>query len=339
MINTDNISRQLLLKKSSLPVPTSEYIVTVTGEVPGDRLGVTNSHEHLYCDISVSSGKKDNILHDISLIVRELEYFREVGGQSIIELTPLDLGRDPAKLKVISEMSGVQIISGIAFYNPNTYPEWIFGATIDQISDYFVREIDEGTDGIRAGLIGELGSHNETEPNASGYKLQEMEIRVFQAAARAQRRTGVAISTHACLGRPGHAQLEVLERAGADIEKVVIGHCDAHWHQDMEKDMEYYLPILERGAYCGFDMIGWKELMPDTIRAERVATLIELGYAEKLLLGTDTCRLSQLRKNGGRGFDFLWSSFLPRLYKRGVTHSQIQTMLVKAPRTLLARSL
>ena len=317
----------------------TDYIVTVTGEIPAGQLGVTSAHEHLYCDISVSSGNKDNILNDVTLIVRELEYYRKAGGKSIIELTPVDLGRDPIRLKAISEGSGVQLISGIAFYDQNTYPDWVRRAAVDQIADYFVHELEEGTDGVRAALSGELGSHNEPKPNASGYKLQELETLVFRAAARAQRRTGVPISTHASLGRAGHAQLEVLEHSGADIEKVVIGHCDAHWHKDMEKDMEYYLPILERGAYCGFDLIGWKEWMPDDIRAERVAALIELGYERQLLLGTDTCRLSQLHENGGRGFDFLQTSFLPRLYELGVTHSQIQAMLVESPRRLFARSL
>jgi phosphotriesterase-related protein len=315
----------------------TDYIITVTGEIPADQLGVTSAHEHLVCDISVSSGKKDNILSDVSLSARELGYFREAGGQSILELTPADLARDPVKLKAISEDSGVQLVSGIALYDQKTCPDWVRQATVDQIADYFVRGIEEGTDGIRAGLIGELASHNESQPNASGYKLQEFETLVFRAAARAQRRTGVAISTHACLGRGGHAQLEVLEQAGADLEKVVIGHCDTHWHEDPEEDMEYYLPILERGAYCGFDLIGWKEWMPDEIRAERIAALIELGYERQLLLGTDTCRLSQLHENGGRGFDFLWTSFLPRLRELGVAHSQIETMLVEAPRTLLAR--
>ncbi len=317
---------------------TTEYIVTVTGDIPADQLGMTSAHEHLVCDISVSSGKKDHPLSDVSLIALELGYFREAGGQSIIELTPSDLGRDPVKLKAISEDSGVQIVSGIAFYDQKTCSDWVRQATVDQIADYFVRGIEEGTGGIRAGLIGELASHNESQPNASKYKLQAFETLVFQAAARAQRRTGVAISTHACLGRAGHAQLEVLEQAGADIEKVVIGHCDTHWHEDPEKDMGYYLPILERGATCGFDLIGWKEWMPGEIRAERIAALIELGYERQLLLGTDTCRLSQLHENGGRGFDFLWTSFLPRLRELGVVPSQIQSMLVEAPRTLLARA-
>ncbi len=318
---------------------TNEYIVTVMGEIPVCNLGVTSAHEHLYCDISVSSGNIDNIINDVSLIARELEYFSKAGGQSIVELTAVDIGRNPAKLKAISEASGVQIISGIAIYDEKGCPAWLQHARLNQITDYFVSELEEGTDGIRAGLIGEIASHNEARPNASGYRLNEFETLVFQAAARAQRRTGAAISTHASLGRAGHAQLTALDQAGADIEKVVIGHCDTHWHENPEKDLDYYLPILKRGAYCGFDLIGWNEMMPDDIRAERIAALIELGYVKQILLGTDTCRLSQLHENGGRGLDYLISSFLPRLYKLGVTQSQIHTMLAEAPGTLLARGL
>src|SRR5206468_435624 len=113
--------------------------------------------------------------------------------------------------------------SGMAFYDESTYPEWLRTASVDQIADYLVRQIEEGSEGVRAGLIGELASHNEPAPNVSGYQLHEPENRVFVAAAKAQKRTGVAISTHASLGRGGHAQLNVLERAGADLARVVIG--------------------------------------------------------------------------------------------------------------------
>ena len=130
--------------------------------------------------------------------------------------------------------------------------------------------------------------------------------------------------------------MAVLERAGADLGRVAIGHCDAHWHADPDRDLDYYLPILERGAFCSFDLIGWSELTPDEIRAERIAALVRLGYARQIVLGSDTCRRSQLRANGGRGLDFLWTSFLPRLAALGVTESDIGSMLVDAPRRLLA---
>ena len=130
--------------------------------------------------------------------------------------------------------------------------------------------------------------------------------------------------------------MAVLEQAGADLSRVAIGHCDAHWYANPDRDLDYYLPILERGAFCSFDLIGWTELAPDVIRAERIAALVRLGYARQIVLGSDTCRRSQLRANGGRGLDFLWTGFLPRLRELGVAESDIGAMLVDAPRRLLA---
>lgn len=308
----------------------SSRIVTVCGEVGAADLGPTLAHEHLYCDVSVTSGREDNILTDTGAIGRELEAFRAAGGTTIVEMTPEGLGRDPEQLRHISAATGVQIISGIAFYTEETYPMWARTATVGQLADFFVQQLQEGVNGVRAGVIGELGSHNETDPRPADYRLHELESRAFAAAALAQQRAGATISTHASLGRPGHAQLDLLERSGADLTRVIIGHCDAHC-LDLEQDLAYYLPILERGAYCQFDLIGWEELASDAIRAERIAALVGMGYESQIMLATDTCRKSQLKINGGRGLDYLWMYFLPLLRREGVADSSIRTMLVDAP--------
>ena len=84
-------------------------IMTVTGEIPGSMLQVTLAHEHLYCDISLQSGKADNKVMDVPLVTAELAYFRTAGGSSIIETTPEGIGRNSSKLRTISEHSGVHI--------------------------------------------------------------------------------------------------------------------------------------------------------------------------------------------------------------------------------------
>ena len=312
-------------------------IVTVTGEIRPEQLGPALCHEHLHCDVSIVSGRADNRLIAPQLMPQEMARFAAAGGRAIVEVTPEGIGRDAASLAEISRASGVTIVSGIAFYVQETYPAWVASAAADKIADYFVMHLDRGVGGVRAGLIGEVASHNETAPNARGYRLEPLERRVFEAAALAQQQTGACISTHASLGRAGHAQLDVLEAAGADLSKVVIGHCDAHWHADAVLDFEYYLPILERGAYCQFDLVGWEELGPDEIRAERIAELVERGHQSQILLGTDTCRLSQLHANGGRGYDFVWTSFLRRLRCAGVSAAAIEAMLVDNPRRVLER--
>jgi phosphotriesterase-related protein len=310
-------------------------IMTVTGPIPPSALGPTLAHEHLYCDLSAHSGRSDNDVTDIAVMIGEMAPFRAAGGRTIIEVTCEGIGRDPVKLRELSESSGVQVVSGVALYDYGTWPDWARQADAGKIADFFAAEIEEGRDGVRAGVIGEIASHNATEPDPRAYELNEHEHRLFQAAAWAQRRTGAGIITHAALGRGGHAQLDALEQAGAQLTRAAIGHCDAHWHADIENDMAYYLPVLSRGAFCAFDLIGWTELMSDELRAERVAALARMGYAGQLLLSTDTCRRSQLRANGGRGFDYVFTSFLPRLRQCGVTEAQIRSMTVDAPRKLL----
>jgi len=315
-------------------------IKTVCGDISDDQLGATLAHEHLYVDLSIHSGKSDNIVTDEALIISELAIFREAGGQSILEMTPAGLGRNPQALQRISEASGVHIVEGISFYQADTYPEWVHTATVVQIADFFMRQIEEGDDGVCSGFLGEITSHNVDNTNPREYTLHEGEGRVFQAAAHAQKRTGVAISTHASNGRGGHAQLDLLEDNGADLTRVVIGHCDTYGHEDEEEDMRYYHPILTRGAVVEFDLIGWGEewpgMMTDQLRAERLAALIDQGYADQLVISTDTCRLSQMHANGGRGFDFIWRDFLPRLRRLGVTDGDIRRLLVDTPRRLLA---
>ena len=310
--------------------------ITVCGEISAEQLGPTLAHEHLCCDFSIRGGNPDNKMLDAQLIARELLFFKRVGGSTIFELTPFRMGRNPGALKQICESAGVHIVHGIGFYHEDTYPSWVWSSGANRIADFFVREIEEGHNGVRAGLVGEIASHNEDWPNASGYRLREGERKVFEAAAIAQRKTGVSISTHASLGRGGHAQLDVLEAAGADLTRVVIGHCDTHGHLEEELDMAYYLPILERGAYVQFDLVGWNHEWPgsmrDDQRVERLVALIRRGYSRQLLISTDTCRLSQLRSNGGRGYDYMWTDFLPRLRASGVSEQEIETLLVDNPK-------
>ncbi len=322
------------------PVGGSGVIVTVKGPIDPAALGATLAHEHLICDLSVHSGKADNVLTDAARTIHELRYFRQAGGRAIIEVTPEGVGRDAVQLRTVSEGSGVTIISGIAFYVESTYPAWVRSlgcgpASAEHLADYFVRQIEDGHGGVHAGIIGEIASHNAPGGSAGDYRLDDAEVVLFTAAAQAQRRSGAGIITHAALGRGGHAQLRLLEHAGANPARVCIGHCDAEWRRSEQEDMDYYLPILDRGAFCAFDMIGWTDLVPDDIRADRIAALAAAGYERQILLSTDTCRQSQLHALAGRGYDFLWTSFLPRLRARGVTEGQIQSMLLAGPRRLL----
>jgi hypothetical protein len=129
-------------------------ITTVRGSVPAEDLGVTLPHEHVHCDFSTLSGSEDHILTNTPLTIQELAYFRAAGGRSVIEVTPEGTGRNPTALRAISEASGVQIVCGIGLYDQRTWPAWASEADAGRIADWFVQEIESGSGGVCAGVIG-----------------------------------------------------------------------------------------------------------------------------------------------------------------------------------------
>ena len=322
------------MSKTSSPLPT---VITVSGEVPAESLGVTMLHEHLIHRLSIHSGKADNTCLDVDLMAEELGAFRDAGGGTICDATPIDVGRDPSALRQVAEKSGVQVVSGAGLYQLEVWPDEMLTWSRSQLADHLVCQARGEDAGISAGFLGEIASHNEPHDDWEKYQLLDAERTLFAALADAQRRTGLAIYTHACLGRGGVAQLRVLSEAEARMSQVVIGHCDGQFHEDVEQDMSYYRILLEQGAWLGFDMFGWEQMAPDAERFRRIAALVGEGFADRIVISTDTCRLSQLRCHGGRGFGYLFTNVLPGLRQAGLSESDIHQMTVTNPATVLAK--
>lgn len=309
----------------------AKKVRTVTGGLDADDLGVVLPHEHLIHSISIHSGRADNTCLDVDLAADECRRFREAGGGTICDVTPLGLGRDLAALRAVSELSGVPVVSALGLYDTWTQPDEVRGRPARVVADY----LERGSEG--SGLIGEIASHNESgHADWRRYALYASERDLFAGAAHAQRRTGLAVTTHASLGRGGVAQARLLIDSGADPERVIMGHCDAHLHDDEALDLDYYEALLSLGVCLEFDLFGWEELAPDALRAQRIATLCAAGHAGRLLISTDTCRRSQLHACGGRGFDYLFTSVIPDLHTAGVNRADIDTMVRANPARMLA---
>ncbi len=311
--------------------------MTVTGEVPVAELGVTLPHEHLIHRISIHSGKPDNTCIDTNLVAEELSYFRSAGGSTACDVTPIGVGRDPEALRELSRLSGVNIISALGLYQLDIWPTELASMSETALTDFLVREAFGESTGIAAGLLGEIACHNEDHADWRKYELLDKEKMVFRAVAGAQRRTGLTISTHASFGRAGVAQIEVLLAANADPGRIVIGHCGAQSHEDIAIDLEYYDTLLSEGVSLEFDLFGWQGMPPDNERCQRIAALVTEGFADRILLSTDTCRLSQLHRFGGRGFDYLFASVLPGLRDLGVGDEDIHHMTVTNPARIFTR--
>jgi predicted metal-dependent phosphotriesterase family hydrolase len=301
-------------------------IMTVLGPIDDDQLGITQPHEHLLINLYRTVAFPNYAaFEDEALAVEELRSFTDAGGRSIVETTTIGIGRDPDGLRRIAAASGVNIVMGTGWYREPVYPDYIARSSVNELADRLVRDIIEGADGtgIRAGVIGEIG----TEVDFLG-PAQE---RVFRAAARAQRQTGVAISTHCQrTGRLGPEQIEILLDEGVAPDRIVIGH-----HGD-KRHVDHELGLLEHGVYVQIDHVGFRDLQPDEQRARNVKAIIDAGFGDRLLISQDVCFPHQLEWFGGLGYGHLLRRFVPMLRDAGVTEPQIETLLVANPARVLS---
>lgn len=297
-------------------------VQTVLGPIPVDDLGMVLPHEHVVVDLYRVRRRRDLRLNDPDLMTEELTRYREAGGRAVVDVTPPDLGRDPSLLREISLRSGVHVVMGTGRYREPWYERSLWERSTANLAAEFVAEIVDGVDGVRAGIIGEIG--------ADGYSISPAEERVHRAAARAQQRTGLPIVTHAFMAPVGLAQLDIFAEEKADLTRVAVGHCDS------VPDIRYHEAILGRGAYVEFDLIRGTHEYETQQQASLIMELISRGWAHKLLLSHDICSTRHLAAFGGNGFAYIPLVFAERLRADGVPQAAINQILVENPHRLLS---
>ncbi|WP_067175320.1 phosphotriesterase family protein [Microtetraspora niveoalba] len=343
-----------------------ETVVTVTGEVAADTLGAVLPHEHLLSDFApprdtaeswaavgvtrptaasrlrlyrapltmdllgeVAMGtpnRDDWLLGDEDLAVREAAAFKEAGGGTLVDATTAGLGRDPAALRRIAEATGLAVVMGAGWHHP-ARAGGLAGRDAESLTEEIVRDLTEGVDGVRAGVIGEIAALDPGEPS---------ERAVLVAAARASAATGASIS----LRRSGDAAtqrrvLDLLAEEGADLARVAVGNCDAL--APRPDDLE---PLLERGVFVRFDRLGRLpsvlSVSDDQDVALAVLELARRGHAERILLSQGVSAKSQLLAYGGGGYGFVLRQFVPYLRMLGADDALVERVTVRNPRRLLA---
>jgi phosphotriesterase-related protein len=306
-------------------------VQTVLGDLDPAELGWVLPHEHSAIALWHIPNRWDywELRRDEPVIVEELAAFRAAGGGTVVDLTLDGVGRDPSWLAGLARATGLHVVMGSGWYRGAHYPAeaLIDRRSVDALADEIVRDATEGVagTGIRAGIIGEIGTDKPW--------LSAQEERVHRAAARAARRTGLAITTHAVQSTVGLDQLTVFEAEGADLTRVVIGHADSH------PSLDYHLAIVERGATVEFDFLGMAftplERHGEGRIVENLRELLARGHVDRILLSQDVCHDSQLRRYGGNGYTYLAETFLPRLRAAGVSDAEIRMITVDNPRRLL----
>jgi phosphotriesterase-related protein len=309
-----------------------DHVMTVTGPVPADRLGLTLMHEHIFLDLTRDVAGKMSLLNDPELAYRELMRYRDAGGTTLVDQTTGGLrGHDHDLLPVkhalavrdVARRTGLQVVLGAGWYREPYYDRRLYRARTAQIVEELVRDVTEGIDGtdVRAGLLGEIGAHFTW--------VSPVEERVFRAVARAQKRTGVSIATHALHSPVGLDQLDILAEEGVDLRRVIVGHCQSYPHHD------YHAEIARRGAYVSFDRLGVPNEYEHETMLRLIQRMVQAGLTRHVLLSQDVCWRSDYVAYGGRGYAWVATGLREELAALGVADEQYRTMTVENPRRAL----
>jgi len=304
-----------------------------SGPIDTQALGFTLMHEHVLCVDHSMRVQYPDLFHrptELQRAIAKLSEARMAGVRTMIDVTPIDLGRDAAFIRDAAQGSGLQIVVATGFYYQTPY-RFLFRPS-SELVDLFVRDITEGIgeSGVRAGII-----KCATEPN-----MDRMNERVVRASAKAHRRTGVPIYTHTSPAtRTGLDQIRVFREEGVDLARVVIGHSDD------TGDLDYLLEVLASGAYCGMDRIGIPGPRTSDQRADMVAELVRRGYADRLVLSHDAaCHIDHFAEGTIEKhmpdwkFTFIPLRFLSMLSERGVSEAAIERMTIKNPRRVFEQT-
>lgn len=292
---------------------------SVLGELRPEDLGVTLMHEHVWVDRYPETGDYNRRLTDIPLVVRELGGLTDAGGVTLCDVTPPGIGRDPHALQRISRDTGLNIVMGSGWYLQEFHPPEVATWSVARLTEILVNELENGVGdtGIRPGIIGEI---------ASGLVMTPAEERALRAASRAQRQTGLPLTTHAFGSEVSLHQIEVLGEEGADLSKCIIGHLDSMSESDLHEK------IARSGAWVQFDLLRCVNEWEISASVDLICAVFERGFQSQLLLSHDVCMKSHLRAYGGTGYTAIFDHLVPALEKRGIAASEIRQLLVENPR-------
>lgn len=339
-------------------------ITTVTGDITAEGIKNVLPHEHFLSDLrplvapiddedflkplSLSNYGKvsrnpyavlDNAnLDSVDVMVKELEIYKNAGGNLAADVTTADFGRDAKKLREISQKSGVYIVAGCGCYIDASVPESIKALSKNELRDIMLTDLFEGIDGteIRAGVIGEIGSSGE---------MTEFEKKSLMAASEVQHEAKCGMHIHASLwNREGLAALKFAISCGADAEKICVDHADVLLDED------YILGVLDMGAYIEFDDFGKEfyvdrknrnlllgSFASDKERVQFIKKLIEKGYTKQILISNDICLKSMTHTYGGWGYDHVIKNIIPMMEDFGISESDINTIVTENPLRFLDR--
>ncbi|HEX3886445.1 MAG TPA: amidohydrolase family protein [Phenylobacterium sp.] len=259
-----------------------------------------------------------NFLADEDLMADELAIAKREGIGCIVDAGHPDMGRDVGFLRRISQRSGLPIVASAGFYTQPFYPPELATWSEDKVAEEIMQQVRANP----TGALGEIGSWDY---------ISKDERKVFRAVGKVHRATNLPIFTHTGIpGKSALEQLDILEDAGVDPRRVVIGHLG----NLVDPNTEVQRAIIRRGAFVGIDRQGGAG---DAQVVPMVVSLIADGYADHLMFSSDLSMPREIKRNNpAGGYAKTLTVFVPKLRAAGVPEAALHRIMYDNPRRFLA---
>jgi phosphotriesterase-related protein len=281
---------------------------TVLGDVPPDRLGVCDAHDHLFLRSPALPGHE---LDDPAAAAAELAAFRELGGGTLVQWTPFGMGRAAGELPALSRAAGVHLVAATGLHQAAHYAPGLLERLRSRgLAAFFTAELTEGMltgddpDGprgpARAGMVKVAGMFHGLDGHAR---------EVMAAAAEAHHATGAPIGVHHEMGTAAADVLALLtEELGVPAASVLLGHLNRFPDPGLHRE------LAASGAYLAFDGPSRAHHATDWRLLGCLEDLAAAGHADQLLIGGDTTSATaRAATGGGPGVPYLLRVLRPRI--------------------------
>lgn len=307
------------------------------GPLDSDRLGFTLMHEHLMIsNWNNRIADPDWLPYEeaLELICGVIGDAKANGVDTIVDCTPLDIGRDTKLIRDVSERTGMNIIASTGLYVDED--GWIAQTSEENLLKMFLRELEEGTQGtgVRCGVL---------KAATDRFGFTDINKKILRVIGRASAQTGTPIITHCRPAgtREGLFQQDIFEAEGVDLNHVLIGH---YRNGD---PIDYAENVMRRGSYIGIDQMNFNAHQLE-YNLWLIPELVRRGWVERLVLSHDAV----ICYNHSRWSDwdhreyinyapdslsYLKRVVVPLLLERGLTEDQVKTIFVENPRRFFSR--
>jgi predicted metal-dependent phosphotriesterase family hydrolase len=318
----------LALQRLSVQAAPRPQVMTVTGLIEAGQIGLTLMHEHVLVDF-IGANEITRDRYDSDEVFRtallHLKRVYALGCRTFVDCTPNWLGRDAALLLRLSKATGLRIITNTGYYGARNHqflPSHVAEERPEQLAARWVREFKQGIDGttIKPGFI-KIG--------VDAGPLSELNRKVVSAAALTHLQTGLAIGAHTGDGAAALEELELIEKHGVSPQAFI-------WiHAQSEKKTHLHVEAAKRGCWVEFDGIN-----ADSIErhVNLVQSMREAGLLHRVLISQDSGWYHVGEAGGGkyRGYDTIFTAFVPAVRAAGMSKEQIDLLLVGNPQRALA---